>query len=86
MLVARTRSDRLFRWDLTAGDPFRGDIRDPLLRQNYGTVLALAAGTAPGAGPVVVSASGDAGRGGDSQVSRWDPRLGAETGCTAMTC
>jgi WD40 repeat protein len=66
----------LARWDIATGQRI-GDV----LGEEYGTVLALAAGTMPGLGPVVVSASGDGDRlRGDGLIGRWDPLSGTEIG------
>jgi hypothetical protein len=62
-------------WDLVTGQPVGG----PLGRE-YGTVLALAAGTLGDGSPVILSA------GVDSTVRRWDPASGAEMGEPIRRC
>jgi WD40 repeat protein len=62
-------------WDLATGQPAGG----PLGRE-YGTVLALAAGTLADGSPVILSADVD------STVRRWDPASGTEIGEPIRRC
>lgn len=71
--VASVAGGGLGRWDIATGQRI-GDV----LGKEYGAVLALTAGTAPGLGPVIVSASGDYRS--DGLVGRWDPLSGTEIG------
>jgi hypothetical protein len=74
--VASVAGGGLGRWDIATGQRI-GDV----LGKEHGTVLALAAATVPGPGPVVVAASGEGSwHHGDCLIGRWDPLSGTEIG------